>query len=263
MQEKILDNTSLHYWTNEIHSEICVFFSHGVTADHRCFKKQEEYFENKYKIINWDIPMHGKSVNEKFISYEKCAEFMKRIIDKENVKQVILIGLSLGGYPSQMFAHIYPENTKDFIAVDTTPFGLEYYSKSDIFWLKQTKRITKCFPESLLKKSMAKSVTKTKYSYELMTEMLKNTPKNLISEQMGIAYCSFISENRDINFNFPILILIGEYDKTGKIKKYCRKWQKNINCPLHTITDASHFSNSDNSTAVNNEIECFIKSLIF
>ena len=94
MKEKILDNTDIHYWTNDgTNSDICIFFSHGLTADHRCFRKQEEYFEDKYKIINWDIPMHGKSENSDFISYEECAKLMKKIIDKENVKKVLLIGL--------------------------------------------------------------------------------------------------------------------------------------------------------------------------
>lgn len=155
MKEKILDKTSIHYWTNEnIESDICIFFSHGVTADHRCFRKQEEYFENKYKIINWDIPMHGKSENTDFVSYEECANLMKRIIDKENIKEVLLVGLSLGGYPSQMFAHLYPKNTRGFIAIDTTPFGKEYYSSSDEFWLKQVEWMAKSFPINLLKKSM-------------------------------------------------------------------------------------------------------------
>lgn len=70
---------------------------------------------------------------------------MKRIIDKENIKEVLLVGLSLGGYPSQMFAHLYPKNTRGFIAIDTTPFGKEYYSSSDEFWLKQVEWWQKVF----------------------------------------------------------------------------------------------------------------------
>ncbi len=125
MKEKILDGTKVYYWTNEnIESDVCIFFSHGVTADHRCFRKQEEYFINKYKIINWDIPLHGKSEHSDFLSYEECSKLMKKIIDKEKVKKVVLVGLSLGGYPSQMFAYLYPDNTIGLIAIDTTPFGL-------------------------------------------------------------------------------------------------------------------------------------------
>ena len=264
MEERTLENTSIHYWVNkDIESDVCIFFSHGLTADHRCFKKQEEYFENKYKIINWDIPMHGKSKNEEFISYEKCATLMKKIIDKENVKKVMLVGLSLGGYPSQMFANLYPENVMGFVAIDTTPFGEKYYSKSDIFWLKQVEWMSKCFTTNLLKKSMAKSVSKTKYSYQLMMEMLEENSKDLIAKQMGIAYNKFLLENQDIKFDIPIMILLGEYDKTGKIKQYCHEWQKDTNYPLYIIKNAAHFSNSDNPEAVNEFIDNFIRELQF
>lgn len=262
MEEKILDNTSIHYWTNKnIESDICIFFSHGVTADHRCFRKQEEYFENKYKIINWDIPMHGESQGTDFVSYEECANLMKRIIDKESIKEVLLVGLSLGGYPSQMFAHLYPKNTRGLIAIDTTPFGKEYYSSSDEFWLKQVEWIAKSVPTNLLKKSMAKSVSKTKYSYEIMMEMLDGTSKERIANQMGIAYRKFILENQDMKLDIPIMILLGEFDKTGKIKQYCNAWHKNTNYPLNIIQNASHFSNSDNPEAVNKYIDCFIREL--
>lgn len=262
MKEKVLDNTDIHYWTNDgIDSNVCIFFSHGLTADHRCFKKQEEYFENKYKIINWDIPMHGKSENTDFISYENCAKLMKRIIDKENVRKIVLVGLSLGGYPSQMFANLYPENTKGLVAIDTTPFGKEYYSSSDIFWLKQVEWMAKSFPTNLLKKSMAKSVSKTKYSYELMMEMLDKTSRNKIAKQMGIGYSKFVVENQDIKLDIPVIILLGEFDRTGKVKQYCNAWHKNTNYPLNIIKNAAHFSNSDNPEAVNELIDSFIKEL--
>ncbi len=262
MKEKILDNTDIHYWTNDgTNSDICIFFSHGLTADHRCFRKQEEYFEDKYKIINWDIPMHGKSENSDFISYEECAKLMKKIIDKENVKKVLLIGLSLGGYPSQMFAHLYPENTAGFIAIDTTPFGKQYYSLSDMFWLKQVEWMTKSIPIKLLKKSMAKSVSKTKYSYELMIEMLDTVSKDKIAKQMRIGYSKFVDENQDMKLDIPVIILLGEFDRTGKVKQYCNAWHKNTNYPLNIIKNAAHFSNSDNPEDVNKFIDCFIREL--
>ncbi|KAG4092821.1 alpha/beta hydrolase fold protein [Neocallimastix lanati (nom. inval.)] len=264
MKEKILDNTFIHYWINDHStSDICLFFSHGVTADHRCFQRQDEFFKEKYKIINWDIPMHGQSKKENFIFYKECALLMKRILDKEKINKVVLIGLSLGGYPSQMFAHLYPGSTMGLVAIDTTPFGLKYYSNSDIFLLKQVGWSTKCFPTNLLKKSMAKSISKIKYSYELMMEMLNESSKDVIARQMEIAYSKFILENQDIKLDRDILVLLllGDSDKTGKIKQYCMAWQKETNYPLHIIKNASHFSNSDNSESVNDEIENFIKKI--
>ena len=262
VKEKQLDNTNVHYWihTDSV-SDICLFFSHGVTADHRCFIKQEEFFKGEYKMINWDIPMHGMSVKEKFISFEECARLMNAILEKENIDKVVLVGLSLGGYPSQMFANMFPETTLGFIAIDTTPFGTKYYSKTDMFWLKQVGWMAKCFTNKMLKKSMARSVSVTNDSYELMMEMLRDSTKDQISVQMDIAYKSFIVENRDIELDVPVILLLGDHDKTGRIKKYCENWQKETGYPLHIIRNAAHISNSDNSEEVNSIIYNFVKRL--
>jgi hypothetical protein len=103
-----------------------------------------------------------------------------------------------------------------FLAVDTTPFGLCYYSKSDMWWLRRAESISKYFPDNFLRKSMAKSVSKTQYAYDLMIKMLEPLSKREIAEQIGIAYGTFIKENKNVSFDFPILILVGDSDKTGK-----------------------------------------------
>lgn len=255
-----LENGDIHYWVNK-NSNMCLFFSHGVTADHRCFKKQIENLKDKYTTITWDIPMHGLSKGYEFKSYKDCANLMNMILQKENIDKVVLVGFSLGGYPSQMFIKLFPEKVQGFIAIDTTPFGIKYYSKSDIFWLKQVEWMTHLFTTKLLKKSMSKQVSYITDSYQLMMKMYENSTKKEIAKQMGIAYGKFINENIDININCPVLILLGEYDKTGNVKKYCFEWSKTTGFPIKIIRNASHFSNSDNFKKVNSEIDNFVKKL--
>jgi pimeloyl-ACP methyl ester carboxylesterase len=53
---------TIHYWTNVSHSdEITLVFLPGLTADHRLFDKQIQYFENRYNVIVWDAPAHASS----------------------------------------------------------------------------------------------------------------------------------------------------------------------------------------------------------
>ena len=88
--------------------------------------------------------------------------------------------------------------------------------------------------------------------------MLKPLSKAEIIRQMRIAYEYFIVENKDVDFSFPILILVGEKDSTGKVKAYCKEWAKQTGYPLHFIKQAKHFANGDNPEQVNKEIEKFI-----
>ncbi len=254
---------TVHYWINRNSEDRarCIVFTHGLTANHIMFEKQVDYFSDGYTVITWDVPLHGESRPYKNFSYENTATELKEILDAENIGQVILVGMSMGGYPSQEFAVRYPDKVLAFIAIDTTPFGKDYYSRSDKWWLKQVGPMAKWFPDKILRRSMAKSVSRTRYAYDIMLKMLSPLSKADIIEQMDIAYGGFLKENRNVKLNFPVLILLGEYDKTGKVRQYCEAWAKQEGYPLHIIKGAAHFSNADNAEDVNREISSFICGL--
>ena len=182
-------NGVVHYWINRDVSkeEKCIVFTHGVTADHSMFEQQVDFFAKEYTVITWDVPLHGLSRPYHDFSYQNTAMEIKKILDQERIKKVILVGMSMGGYPCQEFASRYPDMVEGFIALDTTPFGIQYYSKSDLWWLKRAAPMARCFPDGTLRKSMAKSVSKTTYSYEKMLAMLAPHTKEHIIEQMDLA----------------------------------------------------------------------------
>lgn len=256
------ENGNVHYWIERAeNSTDCIVFTHGLTADHTMFEKQAEYFSGKYTIITWDVPLHGLSRPYMNFSYLDTARILYKILVKENITKVVLVGMSMGGYPSQHFAALYPYMVKGFIALDTTPLGLCYYSKLDMWCLNRVALAAKCFPEKILRKSMARSVSKTEYSYKKMLSMLAPFSKDEIIEQMQIAYGYFAQENKDVLFSFPVLILAGEKDITGKVIAYCKKWSEKTGYPLHFIKNSRHFANGDNPMQVNEEIESFIKNI--
>lgn len=253
----------VHYWISRPNnnSKGALVFTHGLTANHTMYERQVEYFKDDYVVITWDVPLHGLSIPYKEFSYEIAARDLNSILLQESIGKVCLIGMSMGGYPSQMFAYLYPEKVQCFVGIDTTPFRTEYYSRSDLWWLSKVKTMAKWFTDKTLRKSMAKSVAVTDYSYNKMIEMLKPMSKEQIIEQMDIAYGKLASEIRDIDLNCPVLILLGDKDKTGKVKQYCAEWARKTGYPLHIIKNAAHFSNGDNAEQVNTEIEKFISSL--
>lgn len=253
----------VHYWISRPNNNFkgALVFTHGLTANHTMYERQVEYFKDDYVVITWDVPLHGLSIPYKEFSYEIAARDLNSILLQESIGKVCLIGMSMGGYPSQMFAYLYPEKVQCFVGIDTTPFRTEYYSRSDLWWLSKVKTMAKWFTDKTLRKSMAKSVAVTDYSYNKMIEMLKPMSKEQIIEQMDIAYGKLASEIRDIDLNCPVLILLGDKDKTGKVKQYCAEWARKTGYPLHIIKNAAHFSNGDNAEQVNTEIEKFISSL--
>ena len=65
MIEKIFETRcgNIHYWISDNIKDnlITLMFLPGLTADHRLFEKQIEYFESKYNVFVWDAPAHASS----------------------------------------------------------------------------------------------------------------------------------------------------------------------------------------------------------
>ena len=221
----------VHYFTNNIENRTTLFFCHGLTADHTIFEKQYEYFKDKYNLILLDIPMHGLSYPYKNFSYKDCADIIHSILIKENIDEVIMLGMSMGGYPCQFFAHYYPDSVIGFVAIDTTPLGLKYYSKSDVFWLRQVKPMAKLFSEKLLKKEMAKSISETEYSYNTMMKIYNKADKGealnaVISDKIIENMLNTIGDKEYVVIVSKPYYNMGNYEKMDKFLKKCTDGKK-------------------------------------
>lgn len=166
----------------------------------------------------------------------------------------------MGGYIAQSFMARHPEMVTGFVSVDSTPFG-NYYSKSDIWWLKHIEWMCKLFSEKLLKVSMAKQNAVTKAGRENMFEMVSEYEKTELCYLMGIGYAGFLDDNKEMVISCPFLILVGEKDNTGKVKQYNKTWSRRTGIEIIWVPNAAHNSNVDNPQFVNDRIKGFLENL--
>lgn len=252
-----------YYWVSrcEIADAKTLVFTHGLTADHRMFAPQVEHFRDRYHLILWDVPLHGLSRPYSDFSYANTAEELAAILDAESVATAVLVGMSMGGYPSQAFAEQYPKRVEGFVALDTTPFGEEYYSRFDLWCLRWATAMTRWLPDGMIRRMIIEGNSLSDNGRSILREILADSSKEKICEQMEAAYGVFAHENHNIAMTFPVLILLGAHDKTGKVKTYCENWARNTGWPLVEIPDAAHMSNIDNAPVVNCAIDDFLKTL--
>ena len=264
MQKKIIDDSigNIVYWKSDIFdlSRDTLFFLHGLTANHTMFEQQFPAFEENYNIIAWDAPAHGESRPYPEFTYENAANGIKMILDEYGVSAVVLIGQSMGGFIAQSFICRYPEMAKAFVAIDSTPYG-DYYSKSDIWWLRQIEWMSKLYPEKLLKSSIAKQNALTEIGRSNMAAMIDGYSKAELCHLMGIGYAGFLDDNRACKIPCPVLLIVGEKDNTGKVRAYNKAWSERTGFPLAWIPNAAHNSNVDNPSIVNETIKGFIENL--
>ena len=220
------ENGIVYYWHTDIAStKKTLFLLHGLTANHTMFGKQVDYFKEKYNVIVWDAPAHGKSRPYSDFTYENAVTVMLKILNELQIKKVVLIGQSMGGYMAQSFIARHPVS------------------------------------EKLLKFSITKQNAVTKAGRENMLEMVSGYEKIELCRLMGIGYAGFLDDNKELQISCPSLILVGERDNTGKVKQYNKAWSKRTGIKIIWIPNAAHNSNVDNPEFVNSCIEEFLEDL--
>lgn len=238
-----------------------LFFLHGLTADHSMFDGQIPAFEKEYNLLTWDTPAHGQSRPFDEFDFADTSDYIKIILDNNAVEQVVLIGQSLGGFLAQSFIKRYPDRVKGFVSIDSTPYGSGYYSRLDIWILKQVGWMAHLYPLRWMKKAMARQVSATSKAYNNMMQMLSPYGKNELCHLMGLGYAGFLDDNCELEIPCPVLLILGEKDKTGKVAQYNKEWTRRTGYPLKIINEAAHNVNVDKPEEVNNCIRAFLSDL--
>ena len=247
-----------YYWTNEIKSVVSLVFLPGLSADHRLFESQLLFFADKFKLVVWDCPCHGKSRPYDRFSYTYVCNELENILKTEGIEKAVFIGQSLGGMLAQYYIDLHPSQAAGFVSIDSAPFG-DYYSKSDLFWLSQLEWMCRMFPDKLLRSSMAKVCGATEIAQKRMHEMLSSYTKKELCHLLYVGEAAFIPENKDLNIPCKTILLLGDKDNVGKVRAYNKEWSKRTGFPLIMIQGASHNANDDQPDKVNEILLDFIK----
>jgi len=248
------ENGRTYYWVSQTDKEFTIVFLPGLTANHTLFEKQIMYFHDKYNVLVWDCPCHGKSRPYKNFNYSNVAKELNNILKKEGIEKTVIIGQSLGGMIGQYYIDAYPEGVIGYISIDSAPFG-DYYSKSDFFWLNQLEWMCNLFPDKVLRKSMSKMCGETFEARVNMEKMLADYSKKELCHLMYIGEAAFIPENKNIELPCKVVLILGDKDKVGKVASYNKKWANKTGYPLMIIKNAAHNSNYDRPKEVNKIIE--------
>ena len=128
-------------------------FLPGLTADHRLFDKQTEYFLGKYRLFVWDAPGHASSYPfDMTFRLEDKAKWLHEILTLEGFHKPVIIGQSMGGFLGQMYCQLFPHELPGFISIDSAPLKREYYTAVEIWLLRRMEPVYRRYPWKLLVK---------------------------------------------------------------------------------------------------------------
>ena len=271
MIEKTYDTPCgvIHYWVSSAAESPgpALAFLPGLTADHRLFDRQIEYFEGKRPVLVWDAPGHAASWPFSFdFDLMDKARWLDGILRREGMDGPVIVGQSMGGYVGQCYAQLFPEGLRGFIAIDSAPLQRAYVTAAEIWLLKRMEPVYRRYPWKSLLKSGANGVATSEYGRGLMREMMMvyDGDQARYAKISGHGF-KLLAKAMEADLPYaipcPALLICGEKDRAGSCVRYNRAWHRRTGIPLEWIRGAGHNSNTDAPEAVNRLIEGFLAGL--
>ena len=270
MEEKTYPARSgiIHYWTSFVdRSAVTLVFLPGLTADHRLFDKQIQYFEGKYNLFVWDAPGHAASWPFAFdFDLMDKARWLDGILEQEAMEYPMIVGQSMGGYVGQMYAQLWPQKLRGFVAIDSAPLQRNYVTGIELWLLKRMEPVYACYPWKALLKAGTNGVAVSAYGRQLMRDMMMvyDGDKKRYAELSGHGF-RILAQAMEMDLPYkiecPALLICGEQDHAGSCIRYNKAWHKHTGIPLEWIKGAGHNSNTDAPETVNRLIENLVEKI--
>lgn len=271
MRERVYETAmgSIRYWMDVVKAdEVALVSLPGLTADHRLFVKQIEFFRGRFNLFVWDAPGHAASWPfDLDFSLDDKARWLGEILDREHVSKPVIVGQSMGGYVAQTFMQRYPGRLAGFVSVDSAPLRRRYLTSIEIWLLKRMEPVYRHYPWKSLLKAGSNGVAMSGYGRALMRDMMLvyDGDQQRYAKIAGHGYrilADAVEADLPYKIDCPALLICGTKDRAGSCIRYNRVWHKNTGIPLEWIEGAGHNSNTDAPHIVNALIEEFLRERV-
>jgi 3-oxoadipate enol-lactonase len=103
-----------------------LLFCHGFTTTGAFWREQVEPFSATHRVVVPDLPGHGRSASPPWRSYtiDAFADDLALVFRTLQLRDAVLVGLSMGGTVAQRFALRHPHLLRGLVLVGATPHGL-------------------------------------------------------------------------------------------------------------------------------------------
>jgi 3-oxoadipate enol-lactonase len=237
------NGVSLKYWTGGQPSAPLVVFTHGALIDHQEWDATLPRVGEHFRLLAWDMPGHGLSRPAAF-SMPDAEEDLLALLDALQVEQAVLVGHSLGGNLHQELVFHHPERVKAMVCLDCT-WNFQKLTRLEEFSLSLADPIFKLYPYRLLiDQSLAMTATSKTSQETLRPAVQLHTKGEFIRILMAGSVC--LHYEPGYVTGKPLLLILGDKDATGNIRKAMPAWAKvEPDCQLVIVPNAKHAVNLD------------------
>ena len=248
-------------------SGIPVLLLHGFGETSSIWKQQTEYLSRNCMLVIPDLPGSGESelpgMSGSNLEIGTLTDCILSVINKENIKQCIMLGHSMGGYVTLSFAEKYPGKLIAFGFVHSTAFADSDAKKQD-----RTKGIeainlngSYAFLKKMLPGLFADEFKKENPAViDALIEEGKHFSKTSLQQ-----YYYAMMERPDTtgvlkNSKLPVLFVIGTEDQAAPLNDLLKQVSLPEIAYIHIIQGVAHMSMLEASEKLNGILKSFINA---
>lgn len=244
--------------------KIPVVFLHGFPFNKSMWDNQLETFKETHRFIAVDFRSFGQSTNDdSALSMDVLADDLIGFLNALKLRQVIICGLSMGGFVALNAITRYPERFAALILCDTNCVADKPEQKEKRY--KTIEEIEKNgiskFSATFLDSLFADDTYSTNKQLvgKINADILANSPEVIMNGLKALAMrtetCSSLGK-----IAVPTLIICGREDEITPLEQseFMNKHMKNAT--LKVIENAGHLSNMEQPEAFNAELLEFLSS---
>lgn len=260
----------LNYYENDLETDVTLLFIHGYGANLGVWRYVLSYFDERFHVVALDLKGFGKSSKPRDDEYSLAsqAEIVVRFIKQKKLKNVVLVGNSMGGGVALLtYFELGSDWIRALVLVDSvgfpqpTPFFIKYLRIPIIGGL-----ITKLLPSKFMVKRVLRlcyfdKEKVTKELIELYAAPLKEknakyvliqTARQIVPENMT----DLIQQYKDITV--PVLIIWGAEDEVIPLKNAYLFNNAINNSELKIIPSCGHMPQEEKPDYFNRLLQDFL-----
>jgi pimeloyl-ACP methyl ester carboxylesterase len=230
-----------------------VLLSHGYSATCRMWDGQVAALRDRFRVIVWDMRGHGQSdVPADPAAYSAAATIgdMAALLQACGEANVVIAGLSLGGYMSLAFHARHPSQVRALMLFDTGP-GFRNDAARETWNTRARARADELDARGFAALGSSDEVRMSQH----------RSPAGLAGAARGMLTQQDDSVIRSLEtIRVPTLVLVGAND-TNFLAATDYMASKIPGATKVTIPDAGHASNLHQPTAFNRAVEDFLAGL--
>lgn len=247
---------NVHYWTGGVEDAPLVVFTHGATLDHHEWDATLPIVGEHFRVLALDVRGHGLS-RPAPLNIKAAVQDLLDILDALQVEQAIFLGHSMGGNIHQELVFHHPERVLGMVFLGCT-WNFQKLTALESFSLKIAGPIFKLYPYRLLIDQSLAATATTKEAQALLRPAMESLFRDEFV-QILLETSSCLHYEPGYKINKPLLLLVGDKDRTGNIRKVMPIWAENEpDCKFVVIPNAKHAANLDDPAVFYEEVLEFL-----